>query len=385
MAASVYVHIPFCSHKCDFCDFTAFAGLDHLAKDYCSALCKEIEQRLSINPNLQPIATIYYGGGTPGLIAPELLDQIHSTLSRHLQLQNNLEVSIETTPDTVSAEATEQWNQIGINRLSIGIESLQDNELSAMGRGQGRLAALAGLENARTSCFKNVSLDLMYGLPCQTIESWIDTLALALSFGFPHLSAYGLMVAANSPLRKRFGDQPTEYSDERLTNQSSAYPSDEISCRMYNELVTRCDNAGLRQYEISNFARPGFECGHNQTYWANDEYLAFGVGAHRYVAGVRSSNTRSLKQYLDNCLTLEMEESIDAITRFNEEILLALRTRSGINFNNFQLRHGIDLKVRFASTIEKLLVGGFVELDNQRMRLSQQGVMVSNLVLSEFF
>jgi oxygen-independent coproporphyrinogen III oxidase len=373
MPASVYVHIPFCSHKCDFCDFTAFAGLDHLANDYVNALCKEIELRLSTHSNPETVSTVFYGGGTPGLIEPRMLEKIHNTLKHCLVLDDHCEVSIETTPDTITCSKLEQWHQIGINRLSIGVESLQDIELSAVGRGQSRSTALAGLKTAAKSCFKNISLDLMYGLPSQSIQSWDDSLQLALSFEFPHISAYGLTVAANSPLHKRFPDQ------------SASYPGDEMQCQMYKILINRCESAGLRQYEISNFARPGYECRHNQTYWANEEYYAFGVGAHRYVGGVRSSNTRLFKQYLENCLTLETEEIIDPATAIKEGIFLALRTRVGLNFKEFNLRHGVDFKKQYAKTIEKLSQGGFIEICKENMRLSDEGVMVSNLVLSEFF
>jgi oxygen-independent coproporphyrinogen-3 oxidase len=321
----------------------------------------------------EPIATVYYGGGTPGLIQPELLEKVHRSLQQHLKFAEQIEVTIETTPDTITSSKLEQWQQIGVNRLSIGIESLHDSELSAIGRGQGQLAALSGLENVRASSFKNVSLDLMYGLPTQTKESWSNTLELALSFKFPHVSAYGLAVAKNSPLHKRF------------LEGSSCYPNEEAFCLMYKELVNRCEDKGLKQYEISNFAYPGYECRHNQTYWNNEEYYAFGVGAHRYVNSVRSANTRSLKQYMESCLTLDTEEIIDSQTAIREGILLALRTRSGLNFANFHKRYGIDPRHEYRVVIDKLASGGFIELSEDKMQLSKEGVLVSNLVLSEFF
>ena len=262
--------------------------------------------------------------------------------------------------------------RLEINRLSIGVESLHDSELQAIGRGQDAQTALAGLAIAKDSGMTNISCDLMYGLPTQSTDSWSKSLDTALSFDFPHLSAYGLALADNSPLWRRF------------SQASGAYPDETRALEMYEQLVEKCQGSGLEQYEVSNFARPGFESKHNQVYWNNNEYFAFGVGAHRYVNGRRSSNTRSLKKYLEDWLCIDQDDAIDSNTKVREGVILGLRKRSGIHLPDFQLRYGVALEQFFACSIDKLKAGGFLEITESTMKLTQKGVLVSNLVLAEF-
>jgi len=372
MAHSAYVHIPFCTHKCDFCDFTAFAGLDELMEPYAQIVCREIQQRLQARPNLQPFSSVFYGGGTPGLIAVSQLRDIHQALITHAGLACDAEVTLETTPQSITAEKLEGWQSLGINRLSIGVESLQEEELSAMGRGQGRDAALHALSLVSKSGFTSVSCDLMYGLPTQTLDSWRRTLAEALSFGLPHLSAYGLTISTNSPLLLRY------------PRESAAYPDEERFVSMYEALVEMTAEAGLVQYEISNFARVGFESKHNWAYWMNEEYQAFGVGAYRYVDGIRSLNWRSMKRYMQDWLGHEADESVDSQMRRKEGIFLQLRTRRGIELQQFQQKYDFDLESQHTQSIAKFIAGGFMEKQDGFLRLTQKGILVSNLVMSEF-
>jgi len=371
MAKSAYIHIPFCQHKCDFCDFAAFAGLDDLSEEYSRVVVQEINQRLNKDPNAEKLATVFFGGGTPGYVPPQQLANIIEALRQNCGIEANAEITLETTPHTITPEKCASWQMHGINRISIGVESLQDFELKAMGRDHTRAQAMSGARVARESGYDNLALDLMYGLPEQTLESWSDTLDDLLSLQPKHISAYGLTIAQNSPLLLRF------------PRDSEKYPSEEIFEKMYYMLVDKCEAAGLAQYEIANFAFPGYESRHNIVYWKNEEYLAFGVSAHRYYRGIRSSNFRGLKKYMREFFNDETAEEIDTDNRLKEAVFLGLRLRAGLNLAEFQQKYGVDLLVSKAREIDKLQSFGLLDLTAGNLKLTQRGVLISNSVLAE--
>jgi oxygen-independent coproporphyrinogen-3 oxidase len=241
-----------------------------------------------------------------------------------------------------------------------------------MGRDHTSTEALGGIERAREGGFSNIAIDLMYGVPEQTVESWRKTLGTAVSLGLPHISAYGLTIAGNSPLLRRY---PLD---------SGAYPVEDTFVEMYKMLREHTASAGLQQYEISNFSHPDKRSKHNLTYWANDEYLAFGVSAHRYVGGVRSSNYRSLKKYMRDCLGNETFERIDEKTRAKEAIFLGLRRTDGLDLAEYRARYGMALDLLLEQDkIKQLSDGGFLMVEDGRLKLSPSGVLVSNVVLAE--
>jgi oxygen-independent coproporphyrinogen III oxidase len=378
MILSAYIHIPFCSHKCDFCDFAAYAGLDHLTQEYCNIVCREIEERLRDEDSRACLSSVFYGGGTPGLVAPEFIEAIHSRLLSFVDLTDDAEIDLETTPHAITAEKAEKWLALGVNRLSIGLESLQDSELVAIGRDHTVAQALAGIKTATEAGFENVNVDLMYGLPGQDAASLKATLAILSDLiktycQIKHVSAYGLQLAPHSPLASK---HPIE---------SPIYPTDDQFAEIYELLVTTLSTMGFEQYEISNFSRPGYQSRHNLNYWEGGDYLAFGVSAHRYVGGIRSANWRSLKKYMAEPLGLELEETIEPVTRLKEAIMLGLRTRRGIDPSQFEKAHGVKLLDKYAKPIEKLREGNMLEIHDGRLRLTSQAVPVSNLVISEFF
>ncbi len=372
MTLAAYIHIPFCAHHCDFCDFAVAVGADDRMESYCDVVSREIEHRLAQRRDSRPLQSVFYGGGTPGYLPPKLLAAIHETLGRSLDIAEDAEVTLETTPETVTVESARAWLELGINRISIGVESLDDRELSAIGRRGSRIQALRAIEECREAGFGNLSCDLMYGLPEQTLESWQSTLRELLSTPIQHLSAYGLTLATKSPLLFRY------------PRDSSSYPDEEIHEAMYEMLVALAEEAGFAQYEISNFSRAGFESKHNLVYWRNDEYFGFGVSAHRYVDGVRSANFRSLARYMRDYLKNESEEAIDYQTRLKEAIFLALRTRPGIDLASFSDRYGVDILDVYRPNVEKLISGGFLDLSSGALKLTRRGILVSNLVMSEF-
>jgi putative oxygen-independent coproporphyrinogen III oxidase len=372
MAKSAYIHIPFCAHKCDFCDFAAFAGVDELSFEYCSIVAKEIEERISQRSDGHRLSSLFYGGGTPGYVDPAHLELVHTAIAKNVGFQDDAEITLETTPQTITAEKAKRWQEIGINRISVGVQSFNDGELTAMGRDHTAAQALAGIEAARNAGFENVALDLMYGTPEQTLASWRSTLQTALSLRLPHMSAYGLTIATNSPLLLRY------------PRNSAAYPDENTFVDMYQQLIDSCQDAGLQQYEVSNFSCNGYQSQHNLTYWRNEEYLAFGVSAHRYVDGVRSSNFRSLKRYMREPMGDETKEVINDENRVKEAIFLGLRMREGLNLADFEQRYGCNLESMHADKIKKLQDGGFISIENGWLRLTQSGVLISNLVLAEF-
>lgn len=371
MPKSAYIHIPFCAHKCDFCDFAVVTNLESRIPEYCQTVAKEIRQRL-VESKAAPLDTVFYGGGTPGYIDPAELSQIHSTLCETVGINKDAEVTLETTPNAVTAEKAEAWLALGINRLSIGIESVSDHELTAMGRDHSRAQALSGIKAAQQAGFTNIAIDLMYGLPEQTLDSWKRCLDEALGLSLPHLSAYALTLAVNSPLLKRY------------PLGSPQMPDDDLSASMYEMLVETAQQAGLEQYEVSNFARPGFASRHNLTYWRNDEYYGFGLSAHRYVDRVRSHNWRSFNRYLDDYLGHENLEVIDDEMQIKEAIILSLRMTEGINLDEFEKRYAVNLLSKFGPKIAEFTDQGLFASCDKTLKLTPKGMLLSNLVLSEF-
>jgi len=376
---SAYIHIPFCTHKCEFCDFAAFAGLIELEDEYCQILAGEIESRLSQRQEALSLKTIFYGGGTPGLIKPSNIAMIHKQLLKFAPLQTGLkpgelEIALETTPHAITAQKAQEWLEIGINRLSIGIESLSDAELSAIGRDHSVAEAVAGVAIAHQAGFESISIDFMYGLPTQTLASWQATLdaAIELTERYPsiqHISAYGLEIAKNSPLLSRF------------PRDSASYPSEDHCVEMYEALVRTLESHNYQQYEVSNFAKPGQQSQHNLTYWRNAPYFAFGVGAHRYVDGVRSANLRSLKKYMRSPLTDEVSEIIDAKTCIKEGIMLGLRLVQGIDLKQFEQDYEVDLLATQGSEIDYLCEQKLLELSDGKLKITRQGIPISNSII----
>lgn len=375
LAQSAYIHIPFCSYKCDFCDFAAFAGLEHMASEYTDVVLGEIRQRLadmrSLALPIGKLRSVFYGGGTPGLIDPHLIGAIQKVLDQEIGFDSDCEITLETTPHSITLDKAQAWLSHGINRISIGIQSFIDDELAACGRDHKALQAIDGLKTARKAGFKNVSGDLMFGLPKQTLDSFRASLETMLEQGVDHLSCYGLTLANNSPLLGRY------------PKDSPIYPSEDSYVAMYEKLLELTARAGFVRYEISNFAKPGFQSRHNQSCWARQEYYAFGVSAHRFINGVRSSNWRSLARYMKEPLGSETEEKIDQKAAAEEAVFLGLRQKDGIDLRQYAQDYGFRLEDKFALAIGKFVESGMLTCTSERLALSDKGVLVSNSVMAE--
>ncbi len=348
-----------------------------LQAQYCQVVGQEIVGRMQ---DAQPaiVSTIYYGGGTPSILDIDHLSFVHETLLANITLLPDSEISLEATPETITKERAQIWKDLGFNRLSIGIQTFNDEELVRLNRGHNVEQAISAINNAAQAGFDNISCDLMYGLPGQNMNSWQRTISqfIKLAGLFPqikHLSAYGLEISPNAPLIKIF---PAD---------SEVYPNEEKHEEQFLYLIDSLAEAGFNQYEISNFARDQYLSKHNLNYWQQGEYHAFGVSAHRYIKPYRSANWRSLSKYLNDCLNNETVELIDEETAIKEAIMLGLRMNSGIDLNHFEQLFHFDLRQKHKDLIEYLTTNGMLICDNNMLKLSKLGQPVANTVISEFF
>lgn len=377
MASGVYIHIPFCAYKCHFCDFATALRDKDFHKEYALTVTKEIKSRLSDLPEKPDVHTIFYGGGTPGLFETENLELIHRTLAENINLLPDNEISLETNPENVTIEKAKFWQQLGINRLSIGVQSFSDKELSLLGRGHSAKEASEAVEIASNAGFENINCDLMYGLPSQDLLLWQNSVScfIQLSQQFPalkHLSAYGLELSNNAPLVKL------------IPNVGSNYPNEDVFEKQLRFLYSTLKEANFIQYEISNFAKSGYESKHNLNYWQPGEYHAFGVSAHRYIKPYRSANWRSLPKYMEDPTGNESCEFIDNEIAKTEAIMLGLRKSQGLNIRDFNVRYGINLINTHRSLIENLISNNLLIHEQGNIKLTIPGQMLSNTIIAEF-
>ncbi|HEX5035652.1 MAG TPA: radical SAM family heme chaperone HemW, partial [bacterium] len=340
MGFSAYIHIPFCEVKCGYCDFFSvprgFEDFD-LQKEYVDTLVAEIHER-SAEFSKEPVVSVFFGGGTPSLLEPKLLGRVLDALARHFSWENSTEITLETNPKTVNRDKLASFRSLGLNRISLGVQSFQDRFLKVLGRIHDGNDARRAVDDARAAGFKNVSCDLIFALPGQSFEDWTKDLNAALALGTDHLSAYHLTIESNTPFE-------TLYKQGKLP-----LPAEEEGVRMLQWTRARLAEAGMGAYEISNFARPGFESVHNGHYWRYGEYLGFGAGAVSCRSSVRRHNVRSLKKYLGGD-ALDFEDRIDRKTAMGEFCMLGLRTREGIDAGRFEGLFGVSLQEAFAAPL----------------------------------
>jgi oxygen-independent coproporphyrinogen III oxidase len=370
---AAYVHIPFCSHKCGYCDFASLAGVDHLADRYLSALEREIEAAL-VEP--QEVDTIFVGGGTPTRLDAPSLARLTTMIRRWLILAPGGEWTVEANPGTLDTAKADVLAGAGVDRVSLGAQSFQADLLRVLERDHGRRHVEQALELVRPR-FARWSLDLIFGVPGSTIDTWRADLEIALGLGPAHLSCYGLVFEKGTALwheRQSGRVEPVDEETERT---------------MYEWTIERLGAAGLDMYEISNFAVPGHESRHNLAYWSNDAYFGFGVGAARYLRGVRSVNTRDINAYLrrieSGMPATGPTEELSAEDRARETAILMLRrTRCGIERSDFELRTGFDLDSLALDTITRYQMRGLLEDNGRRVRLSHEGLFVADQILCDF-
>lgn len=371
----LYIHIPFCKSKCYYCDFNSYASREDLIPAYIQSLKDEIRY-CSQKFRDYSFKTVFIGGGTPSLLDAHLLYDILNTCRQNFRIEENAETSLESNPGTLSYEKLTAYRAVGINRLSIGLQAWQDRLLADIGRIHRLDDFLESFALAKKAGFKNINVDLIFGLPGQTINDWRESVVNAVRLGVPHLSCYSLKIEEDTV----FG--------RRLADGNLAEVDDEMDRRMYSYTINRLEGNGFKHYEISNFAKPGFECRHNLIYWKAEEYLGLGAGAHSYIEGERYNNACSIEKYTASVsggiFLRENVQCIDKNEAMNEFMILGLRLMDGIDAGEFKERFGEDIFEIFGSRIERLVKKQLLEKADNVIRLTTEGLDLANQVFMEF-
>jgi oxygen-independent coproporphyrinogen-3 oxidase len=370
----IYIHIPFCARKCGYCDFNAYSGYkDGTKARYVNALCREIRQSAD---NTVLIPTVFFGGGTPTELPAEELVRILETVRESFPLLPTAEISVEANPGDASLPYLQTLKRAGFNRLSFGVQTFNDRLLKTLDRLHSGETARQAVALAKEARFDNLSIDLMFALPRQTLADWERSLDAALALEIPHLSMYSLIVEEGTPFwaRRERGKLPL--------------PNEQTETLMFERAIARATEAGLHHYEVSNFARPGFESQHNQIYWRNEEYFGFGAGAVGYRQGVRQRNIDLPSHYIAAVERGEMltiwHERLTATEVLGETIMVGLRQTEGIEFASLQNRFGVDIQTHYAAEIAQLRHAELLELTPTHLRLTQRGLFLANEVMMKF-
>lgn len=349
---SIYIHIPFCKRKCWYCDFNSFCGMDNLICDYMLALKREVQSY-----SFDELKTIYFGGGTPSYISANYIKEILDILN-----YKNAEITLEVNPGTVSKEKLQMYLEAGINRLSIGLQATQNEILKEIGR----IHTIEEFDSvyylARKVGFKNISVDLMFGLPHQTLENVKESVEYLLKISPEHISCYSLILHNDT--------------DKKL-------PTEDEEREMYHYIVKMLKEAGYIHYEISNFAKPNYESKHNLVYWNQEEYVGVGAGASSYLNDVRYTNEPDIKKYISqNKRIIEEEQNLEG--KLREYIILKLRLIEGVNIEVADQKFGVNILEKFKKEILKMKNYKLLETVNNNMRLTQKGLDLANVVWEEF-
>ncbi len=363
---SLYLHIPFCRSKCRYCDFASFASLGCLEREaYLSALASEIRSL----PEGE-LDTLYFGGGTPSLLTAEELRRLLNAVRERFSFAHDIEITMEMNPGTVTERSLFEYRELGINRASVGVQSFVDRELSALGRIHSAEDACSALRALRGAGYRNVSLDLMYGIPHQTEQSFFESLDIALSFSPEHLSVYGLILEEGTPFYELRAELPL--------------PGEDAEFAMYMMAAEHLQASGYLHYEVSNYARPGAFSRHNMTYWLGNPYYAAGLAAASFCDGVRRTNTSDLAAYIASPLDACAEEIV--LTREDaafEYMMLHLRLGTGIDEREFSTRFGAPFRVRYEEVLAPYVQAGHVIFTERNTALSDTGLYLSSAILTD--
>ncbi len=374
MAHSLYIHIPFCASKCNYCSFNSFAGLEDLHERYVEALCTEIAENAS-DDRTEHLKTIFLGGGTPTLLSENLLHKLLTVIMESFSVLPDAEISIEANPGTVDSGKLTLLHNAGVNRISVGVQAFNDQELRRIGRIHSAEEAVLAVNQAKASGFKNISIDLMYGLPGQNCGNWQRNLETAISLDLNHISLYQLTVEEQTPLAAMISENRLQIPDE-----------DELAAMEKITAKLTADN-GLSKYEISNYARIGYQCRHNITYWENRDYFGVGAGAVSCLQGIRRQNIPSPETY---CLLMEKgesivmeEEKLPHEASFRETVVMGLRMNRGVSIKELKKRYGIDFENYYGKVFRLLITDNLLEQSAEYIRLTDRGKSFANRVMAE--
>ena len=373
-AAGLYIHIPFCSSRCSYCDFATGLYQSEIAERYVRGLINEIRSSQYAGENVD---TIYFGGGTPSLLAPAQLERILASLFDEFEIAAETEITLEINPGSATPEKLRAFRSLGVNRASFGAQTFDDAELAKLGRSHNAADALRTFADLRDAGFANVSFDLIAGLPGQTLAGWQRNIKHALDLGPEHLSFYLLEVHSGTPLAVhiRRGIQPQ--------------PDEDLAGVMYEWMLEQATAAGYEHYEISNLCRPGFHSRHNVKYWTAAPYYGFGCSAHSYDGNARRwSNQRDVLKYVEmvesGASPVVEEQQLSPTDVRAEAVFLGMRLMEGVDLRRYRESFGVDLRDEHADDLDRFREAGLVELEGDLIRLTRTGALLSNEVFAAF-
>ena len=376
----LYIHIPFCVKKCAYCDFLSGPAGEKEKEEYVKMLIEEIRSCPDAVKDYQ-IVSIFFGGGTPSLLTGEQIGQLMDAVRETFTLDEDAEITMEMNPGTVTEEKMRKYRNAGVNRLSIGLQSVNNEELRLLGRIHTYEGFLEAYRLARASGFSNINVDLISAIPGQTVESWRRTLEQVMALCPEHISAYSLILEEGTPFYQIYGEADQR---RREDEPQSLLPSEEEEREMYEDTGRILAAHGYHRYEISNYAKKGKECRHNCGYWTGVEYKGFGLGASSLLQKRRYRNTESLENYLDGDWQPEMVEALTRENEMEETVILGLRMMEGVSEEKFYRKYGKRLTDVYGEIIRKYAKMGLMEADKQGIRLTESGISVSNVILSDF-
>ncbi|WP_075983590.1 radical SAM family heme chaperone HemW [Bacillus massilinigeriensis] len=375
MIEAAYIHIPFCEHICHYCDFNKVFLKGQPVDEYLLSLEEEI--RLTLAPlQTKVFKSIFVGGGTPTALNEKQLKKLCEIIQKHLPYDSNTEYTFEANPGDLSKEKFQILYDFGVNRLSFGVQSFNDELLKKIGRVHRAQDVFHSVDLAKRTGFRNISIDLIYSLPGQTVDDFKQTLETAFTLDIPHYSGYSLII------------EPKTVFYNLLQKGKLPVTSEDTEATMYEILMEQMEKNGFGQYEISNFSKKGYESRHNLTYWNNEEYFGFGAGAHSYVDGKRRSNHGPLKKYMNDLqhgmIPILHEHVVTKQEGMEEEMFLGLRKVSGVNVQHFIHKFDENALKRFKKQIEKLQTQGLLQVKENNISLTKQGRLLGNEVFQEF-
>ena len=372
---AAYIHIPFCSHICYYCDFNKVFIEGQPVDEYVDLLVREMQLRAKAHP-ISPLETLYIGGGTPSTLTPKQLATLFEGIHRYLPLEKNCEFTMELNPDDGQMERLEVMKEYGVNRISMGVQSFNDELLKKIGRKHSKKTVLETIGNARKLGFENISIDLIFRLPQQTIQDFEDSLKIAMDLDLPHYSIYSLILEQKTVFYNlmRQGKLPLPTQDEEAD--------------MFQLAMDSMESFGRHHYEISNYALPGFESRHNLHYWKADEYLGFGAGAHGYLNQERYQNCGPIQHYLELLRNFELpilqKDVLSKKSQIEEFMFLGLRKMSGVSNLEFKRRFGRNIDDIYQEIIEELLEQELIQLTTEGIALTHKGKFLGNNVFQAF-
>lgn len=375
MVQAAYIHIPFCVHICHYCDFNKVFIKGQPVDDYLKALQVEMERTIQ-QSNDNELKTVFVGGGTPTSLSQEQLKTLLTTIRNTLPIRQDAEITFEANPGDLTEDKLMVLREGGVNRLSLGVQSFDEQLLKKIGRTHQVEDVYRTVENAKKHGFQNVSIDLMYGLPGQTLESFVHSLQETFQLNIQHVSSYSLIV------------EPKTVFYNLMRKGKLHLPSEDDDAKMYETLLQMTKQHGFHQYEISNFAKRGFESKHNLTYWNNEEYYGFGAGAHSYVDGVRKSNIGPVNHYIqqinDGKLPILEEATLTLTEKMEEEMFLGLRKTEGVSIENFQEKFKQNPLQLFSEQLESLKKKRLIDISSGHIKLTKKGMFLGNEVFQAF-